>query len=133
MSIEKKPLVYSCSGCSNVAQLANDLAVVMDREGYVEMSCIAGVGGNVRKLVNIAKSGREILALDGCKLACVKHSLAQHQVSPTWHVELTALEIKKRDGESCTVRDRYRALNHIYQRLDIIPTKNLPEAAIKSL
>ena len=27
-----KPLVYACSGCSNVAQLTNDLAVVLDRE-----------------------------------------------------------------------------------------------------
>ena len=40
-----KPLVYSCSGCSNVAQLANDIAVWMSREGVAEMSCIAGVGG----------------------------------------------------------------------------------------
>lgn len=39
-----KPLVYSSSGCSNVAQLANDVAVVMDREGLAQMSCIAGVG-----------------------------------------------------------------------------------------
>ena len=29
----KKPLVYSCSGCSNVAQLCNHLAVRLDRSG----------------------------------------------------------------------------------------------------
>ncbi|MFZ2289261.1 MAG: putative zinc-binding protein, partial [Halopseudomonas yangmingensis] len=27
------PLIYSCSGCSNVAQLANTLAVRLDRAG----------------------------------------------------------------------------------------------------
>lgn len=126
MPVKQKPLAYSCSGCSNVAQLANDLAVVMDREGYVQMSCIAGVGGNVKKLVNIAKSGRDILAIDGCKLACVKHSLAQHQIKPTWHVELTELGIKKRDGENCTVGDHYRALSYTYRLLNLIPVKNLP-------
>ena len=28
------PLVYSCSGCSNVAQLANTLALRLDRQGF---------------------------------------------------------------------------------------------------
>ena len=45
------PLVYSCSGCSNLAQLANDLALRLDRDGLAEMSCIAGVGGDVPALV----------------------------------------------------------------------------------
>lgn len=126
MSIDQKPLVYSCSGCSNVAQLANDLAVLIDREGHLEMSCIAGVGGNVKKLVNIAKSGRKILALDGCKLACVKHTLALHEVEPKWHVELTQLGIKKREGESCNLGDHYRALIYTYRLLNLIPAKNLP-------
>ena len=43
----KLPLVYSCSGCSSAAQMANQLAVRLDREGLAEMSCIAGVGGGV--------------------------------------------------------------------------------------
>ncbi|MBS3959615.1 MAG: hypothetical protein KGZ52_09465, partial [Xanthomonadaceae bacterium] len=36
------PLVYSCSGCSSAAQLANRLALMLDRDGEAEMSCIAG-------------------------------------------------------------------------------------------
>ena len=40
------PLVYSCSGCSSAAQLANHLAVRLDRDERAEMSCIAGVGGS---------------------------------------------------------------------------------------
>lgn len=53
------PLIYSCSGCSNIAQLANDVAVKMDREGFAEMSCIAGVGGNVKPLVKKLNLGEE--------------------------------------------------------------------------
>jgi hypothetical protein len=45
------PLVYSCSGCSSAAQLSNHLAVRLDRAGLAEMSCIAGVGGQVPSLV----------------------------------------------------------------------------------
>ncbi|MFI4939121.1 MAG: putative zinc-binding protein [Burkholderiales bacterium] len=90
------PLVYSCSGCSSAAQMANHLALKLDRHGIAEMSCIAGVGGNVPHLVRIARSGRPILALDGCALQCVKNSLAQRGVEPTRHVLLQQYGIKKR-------------------------------------
>ncbi len=118
----QKPLVYSCSGCSNVAQLANDLAVVMDREGHAEMSCIAGVGGDVKSLVRVAKSGRDICAVDGCALACVKHTLARHGVAPKWHFELTQMGIKKRKGEGCTIQEHYEVLRRVYGDLGIIAT-----------
>lgn len=116
-----KPVVYACAGCSTVAQLANDLAVVMDREGLVEMSCITGVGSHIQPLVDLARSHRKILALDGCELACVKNILAQHQVEPTWHVELTKLGVTKNADEACRVSDYYRVLRHVYQLLNLIP------------
>ncbi|MDO9399877.1 MAG: putative zinc-binding protein [Polaromonas sp.] len=72
------PIVYSCSGCSNVAQMTNYVALQLDKQGVAEMSCIAGVGGDVPHLLKIAKSGRPIVALDGCPLACVKNCLARH-------------------------------------------------------
>lgn len=90
------PLVYACSGCSSAAQLANHVALRLDREGEAEMSCIAGVGGNVPHLVKIAQSGRPILALDGCVLECTRSSLAQRGVSPTRHVLLNEQGVRKR-------------------------------------
>lgn len=93
------PLVYSCSGCSSAAQLANHLAVRLDREGLAEMSCIAGVGGNVRSLVrkaqDAAAAGRPIVAIDGCILACAKACLAQRGVTPDEHVLLAAQGVRK--------------------------------------
>lgn len=122
MSDEQIPLVYSCSGCSNVAQLANDIAVVMNQEGHAEMSCIAGVGGDVKSLVNVAKSGRKIVAIDGCPLACVKQTLARHQVEPTWHIELTKMGIKKIYRQSCSIHEHYHVLKQVYRELKIIAT-----------
>ena len=95
------PLVYSCSGCSNVAQLANSLALRLDRACLAEMSCIAGVGGHVPALVSKAKSGRLIVALDGCPLHCVKGCLAQHDVKPDVHLTLSEFGVRKRYGEEC--------------------------------
>jgi uncharacterized metal-binding protein len=90
------PLVYSCSGCSSAAQAANYIAHQLDRAGVAEMSCISGVGGNVLQLVNIARSGRPILALDGCALACTLHCLAERGVTADQHVQLQELGVKKR-------------------------------------
>ncbi len=90
------PLVYSCSGCSNIAQLANKIAVDLDRANIAEMSCIAGVGGNVPALVKKAKSGRDIISIDGCQLQCVKNCLSLHDIQPTLDYTLTEYGIKKR-------------------------------------
>lgn len=96
------PLVYSCSGCSNVAQLANILAVRLDRAGVAEMSCIAGVGGRVGSLVNKANSGRPILAIDGCPLHCARACLAQHGVTANVHITLSSYGLRKRYREDCS-------------------------------
>lgn len=89
------PLVYSCSGCSSAAQMANQIAIDLDREEVAEMSCIAGVGGDVKALVRTATSKRTIVVLDGCPLQCARHCLARHGVTPDLHVDLTEHGVKK--------------------------------------
>ncbi len=103
------PLVYSCSGCSDVAQLANTLAVRLDREHFAEMSCIAGVGGGVRPLLRTAQSGRKIIALDGCPLHCAKHCLDQAGVAANLHIDLSKTGIKKRFHQEATPEEVERA------------------------
>ncbi|MCB0493267.1 MAG: putative zinc-binding protein [Cyclobacteriaceae bacterium] len=93
-----KPIVYSCSGCSSAAQMANYLAIQLDRSGYAEMSCIVGVGGNVKKLVHTAKSGRKLIAIDGCPLACSRACLQNHNLSPDLYIQLTEYGVRKKQG-----------------------------------
>lgn len=90
------PLVYSCSGCSSAAQMANHLALRLDRAGAAEMSCIAGVGGGVAGLVRTAQSQRPILALDGCVLRCASACLANAGVVADTHLVLSDYGVKKR-------------------------------------
>lgn len=82
MDRKSLPLVYSCSGCSSAAQVANSVAVRLDRQGVAEMSCIAGVGGDVSALLRVAKSKRPIYVLDGCALQCARGCLARHDIEP---------------------------------------------------
>ncbi len=76
--------------------MANNVAIALDRGGHAQMSCIAGVGGDVPSLVKLAKSGRPIAAIDGCPLHCVRNCLARHGVTPTYHLTLTEMGVKKR-------------------------------------
>ncbi|NYT72726.1 putative zinc-binding protein [Halomonas sp. QX-2] len=101
MSSHHKPraLIYACSGCSDVAQLANSVALRLDHAGEAEMSCIAGVGGGVPSLVRIARSGRPIVAIDGCQMHCASHCLAKADVMPTEHVKLYENGLRKRRGQ----------------------------------
>lgn len=93
---KKIPIVYSCSGCSSAAQMANALAIRLDREGLAEMSCIAGVGGDVSSLVRTAKSGRDLWVLDGCPLTCSKQCLARHLLQANEHFVLSEMKVPKR-------------------------------------
>jgi len=93
---QKLPLVYSCSGCSSAAQTANYIALKLDRDGEAEMSCISGVGGNVASLVKKAQSGRPVIALDGCALACTLHCLTERDVTADYHLRLQEYGVKKR-------------------------------------
>ncbi|MCG7198625.1 putative zinc-binding protein [Marinobacter pelagius] len=97
---KQRPLIYSCSGCSDVAQLANNAAVRLDHEGSFEMSCISGVGGKVPALVKTAQSGRPITVIDGCPLHCARACLENVGVEPDEHVRLYEFGFKKRYGQS---------------------------------
>lgn len=98
MAVEGRrlPLIYACAGCSSAAQLANALAVKLDRERVVEMSCVAGVGGDVGPLVDIARSGRPAIVLDGCEFACARRCLERQGVEPALLFDLSQHGVVKR-------------------------------------
>ncbi len=89
-------LVYSCSGCSSAAQMANWIALQMDREGVAEMSCIAGVGGGVGPLVEKARSAEVVIGIDGCPLRCVEHCLEKEGLKSSLHYDLSKYGVIKK-------------------------------------
>ncbi len=92
-------IIYSCSGCSNVAQLANRVAVKLDRDGLIKMSCIAGIGGDVRPLLNEARAADYVVGLDGCELGCVSECLSRRQIRLDKHIILTQKGFAKKNHQ----------------------------------
>ena len=124
------PIVYSCSGCSSAAQLANYVAVQLDRKGVAEMSCIAGVGGGVSPLVKKAQSGRPIVAIDGCPLKCVMHCLDRHGVRPNRHLVLSEWGIKKVMHQDFHPDDARDVLDKVTQISEDLQSQPLEESII---
>ena len=124
------PLVYSCSGCSSAAQLCNDVALQLDRLELAEMSCIAGVGGDVPALVKTAQSGRPMLVLDGCAMECAKNCLKRHGVVPDQHMQLAHFGVKKRKHQDYDPEQAAQVLEEaaaIAKTLQLIPTGQIAD------
>ncbi|TFH87728.1 zinc-binding protein [Billgrantia azerbaijanica] len=121
----KKPrtLVYACSGCSDVAQLANEVALRLDHASVAEMSCIAGVGGGVPGLVRVARSGRPIVAIDGCQLHCVTHCLERAGVTATEHVRLYEHGYRKRRGKRYAEEEVDAVVEDVCQLIARLPVE----------
>lgn len=110
-------LVYSCSGASNVAQLANHIAVRLDRAGVAQMSCIAGVGGDVKSLVRTAVSGRQVIAVDGCPLRCTERVLEAKGVTPEHTIRLHDRGLRKRHHTDFPDAERDQVLRDVLTEL----------------
>ncbi|MEI7807245.1 MAG: putative zinc-binding protein [Verrucomicrobiota bacterium] len=95
-------VVYACSGCSDAGELADRIARQLTREGAAEMSCLAGIGGRVKPLINKAAAAERILAIDGCPLNCTRHTLELAGFKDFEHLELHQLGFRK---NSCPVTD----------------------------
>ena len=92
-----KPVVFACSGCSPAGQLANPLALELDRRGIAEMSCLAGLGAEKPVFLKLAER-RPLWIIDGCPIECGEGVTAKVGRPMVLHLRLHDLDIKKREG-----------------------------------
>lgn len=102
MNNESKPIIYSCSGCSDAGELADRVARRLHTSGAGEMSCLAGVAGRVPHLLNKARAAIQILVIDGCPINCARKTLELAGVQQFEHLQLNDLGFRK---GSCPVNE----------------------------
>jgi uncharacterized metal-binding protein len=112
-----KPIVYACSGCSNLAQMAHNISLTLDGDGIAEMSCISGVVGNVKPIIDLAKSGRPVIAIDGCELGCTKACLDKSEIKTDHYFKISDLGFDKRDKWDDSLTENTVAMKSIYTDL----------------
>jgi uncharacterized metal-binding protein len=96
-ALPAKPIVYACSGCSDAGELADRIARQLSREGGGEMSCLAGIGGRVKPLLNKGEQAQRILVIDGCPLNCARKTLELAGLNTFAHLQLHEIGLRKGD------------------------------------
>jgi len=88
-------MILTCSGASNVGQLANQAAVELTREGFGKMFCLAGIGGHLSGFVQSAKDVPQMIAVDGCSQGCAKAVLEHTEIPLRNYLVLTDIGLDK--------------------------------------
>ncbi len=88
-------LIFACSGAAEVGAIADQAARKLSAAGKGKMFCLAGVGGKVDGIMKTTAAAENILAIDGCPLNCVKHTLEQAGFNKFRHLRLAELGMVK--------------------------------------
>lgn len=88
-------MLLSCSGMSNVGQLANQAAIRLHQEGVGTGSCAVGIAAGVEGLVKGATEVPFRVVIDGCPVACARVGLERQGLAPDVYLQVTELGIAK--------------------------------------
>lgn len=110
-------LIFTCSGASNVGQIANQAAVELDQKGVGRMFCLAGIGGHIPGITESAKAGKLIVGVDGCPVACTKKALEHAGFSIGEYVQVTELSCQKAHHFNYTPADVEKVASHVAARI----------------
>jgi uncharacterized metal-binding protein len=88
-------LIFACSGAADVGEIADKTARQLAKEGVGKMFCAAGIGGRISGILKTTESAEKILAIDGCRLNCVKSSLENAGFNKFTHLQLADLGLEK--------------------------------------
>jgi uncharacterized metal-binding protein len=121
VDVQPETLVYACSGASNLGQLTNEIAIRLDRDGLAEMSCAEAVGIEAGPPYAAALSGRPVVAISGCPLACADRLLAEHGVKVTRSVQLENRGVLKAKHVSVAPEESERIYEEVVSELGAVP------------
>jgi uncharacterized metal-binding protein len=79
-------LIYSCSGASDVGQIADLVTRKLRDQGFARMTCLAGIGADLSGYVESARAADLNITIDGCGTACAKRALERIGVTPSSYV-----------------------------------------------
>lgn len=88
-------VIFPCSGAADVGKIADLAARKLTEDGVGKMSCLAGVGGRVKQLMETTQAAQAILVIDGCPLRCASNTLEQAGFKKFEHLCLSDLGMVK--------------------------------------
>lgn len=110
--------IMACSGASNVGQITNEVAKILDTEKEGKFFCLAGVGGHVSGMVASVEGSDKVLVIDGCPVACGKLTMEQAGLKDYEYVLVTDLGIEKNRDFSLNAADVEKTLGVCREKLN---------------
>lgn len=114
-------LIYSCSGGSDVGQIADLAARKLSKDGCGKMTCLGAIGAHLSGFVESAKGADMNLTIDGCPVACAKKNLEHIGVKPKSYI-LTEMGFVK-GKSSVTDENVKKIMKEIKSKLQISDNK----------
>lgn len=87
--------IVTCSGGSNVGQIANQAAVELAREKVAGFFCQAGIGAHIKGMVESGKKADLIISIDGCQVQCAAKTMQHVEIEPAIQIIVTEFGIEK--------------------------------------
>jgi uncharacterized metal-binding protein len=110
-------IIFSCSGSSNVGQIANQTAIKLTQKGMGKYFCLAGIGGHVSGMIESTKAGKMVIAIDGCPVACGKKTLEHAGFNIDEYIQVTDLGIEKNHDLNLDGFSVEKATDHLALRI----------------
>ena len=95
---DKSRIIFPCCGQANTGQISNQVAIQLDEEGYGGYACTALLASS-ESLAKKANDVDEVVAIDGCGMACAKKIVEKTGVPVHQHLVITDLGIEKKSGD----------------------------------
>jgi uncharacterized metal-binding protein len=109
--------VVSCSGASNVGQIANQAAIMLAKENVAGFFCLAGVGGHVPGMVKAAKQAGLMVSIDGCPVQCAAKTLQHADIEPAIQIIISELGIEKSHDIAIDEKASARVIEKVKEEL----------------
>ena len=88
-------LLFSCSGGSDVGELADRACRALAERGVGRMYCLSGIGGDVAAIVQTTWAADSLVAIDGCSVGCAAATLRRQGFEAFQRVIVTELGFPK--------------------------------------
>ena len=112
-------MVLACSGGSNVGQITNEVAKLLDSGNDAVFSCLAGVGGGISGFKESAKGAEMVLVIDGCQLCCGKACMENAGLTGYEHIVVTDFDVEKTHEITVCPDEIERVISAAKQKLGV--------------
>ncbi|HOX23153.1 MAG TPA: putative zinc-binding protein [Elusimicrobiales bacterium] len=88
-------LIFSCSGASEVGDIADRAGRRLSKDGAGKMFCLAGIGAGISGFIASAQGACKVLVIDSCPVDCARKCVEKAGVKNLTHLRIADLSLEK--------------------------------------